>query len=274
MKPEVKKPVTNIRPAPEAREDRDEFFIGYAPPMPPRLARFVTRIVAVLACGVLMWAVIVAAGHVPLEGGIFEFGHPQPFAGTIVERPYPALRLDEAGQNATPWLLLVAPGKRGADALVLGLDGRRVTLIGTRIVRGTRTMVEVEPASLVAGERAEPRLTAAAMRTESFGGQPVKVRGEIVDSKCFLGVMVPGSGKPHKDCASLCLRGGIPPALWVHDQSGQSSLLLLTGTSGEPVGAQALDVVGEAIDMTGTIERQGGWLVLRTDPTTWQPVAR
>jgi hypothetical protein len=242
--------------------------------MPPRLARFVARIVAVLACGVLMWAVIVAAGHVPLEGGIFEFGHSRPFAGTVVERPYPALRLDEAGLNAAPWVLLVAPGKHGANALVQGLDGRRVTLTGTRIVRGTHVMVEVEPASLVAGEREEPRVTAAAIQTESFGTQRVKVRGEIVDSKCFLGVMVPGSGKTHKDCASLCLRGGIPPALHVQDQSGRSSVLLLTGTAGEPIGAQALQIAGEAIDMTGTIERQGGWLVLRTDSKTWQPVAR
>lgn len=254
-------------------DERDEFFIGYAPPMPPRLARFVSTIVIGLACGVLAWAVIVAAGHVPLEGGTFEFGHPQHFAGTIVERPYPSLRLDGADQDATPWVLVVAPGKHGADALVSGLDGRHVTLTGTRIRRGTRTMIEIEPASLVIGGSGSP-VTGAAIRAESFSDRPVRVRGEIVDSKCFLGVMVPGAGKTHKECASLCLRGGIPPALYVQDRAGQSALLLLTGVSGEPIGAQALQAVGEAIDMTGTIERRGGWLVLRTDPRSWQPVAR
>ena len=263
----------NIRRALEVRGDADEFFIGYAPPMPSRLARFVTRMVIGLACGVFAWAVTVAAGHVSLEGGTFEFGHPQRFAGTVVERPYPALRPDGV-EPSTPWLLLVAPGKHGADALVSGLDGRHVTLTGTRILRGTHTMIEVEPASLVVGEGSESNLTSSAIQAESFGDRPVKVRGEVVDSKCFLGVMVPGSGKTHKDCASLCLRGGIPPALYVRDQSGQSSVLLLTGTSGEPIGAQALQVVGEAIDMTGTLQRQGGWLVLRTDPATWRPVAR
>jgi len=248
----------------------DEFFIGYAPPMPPRLARFVSWIVIGLACGVLAWAVAVAAGHVPLEGGTFEFGHPRRFAGTIVERPYPALQPDGADQNV---MLLVAPGKHGADVLVSGLDGRHVTLTGTRILRGTHAMIEVEPASLDVDAGPASRLTPAALEAESFGDRRVRVRGEIVDSKCFLGVMVPGAGKTHKECASLCLRGGIPPALYVHDQSGHSSLLLLTGTTGEPIGAQALQVVGEAIDVTGTIERQGGWLVLRTDPNTWEPVA-
>ena len=263
----------NIRRTREIPEDADEFFIGYAPPMPSGLARFVTRMVIGLACGVLAWAVTVAAGHVSLEGGTFEFGHPQRFAGTVVERPYPALRPDGVEPN-TPWLLLVAPGKHGADALVSGLDGRHVTLTGTRILRGTHTMIEVEPASVVVGGGTQFDVTSSAIRAESFVDRPVNVRGEVVDSKCFLGVMVPGSGKTHKDCASLCLRGGIPPALYVRDQSGQSSVLLLTGTSGEPIGAQALQVVGEAIDMTGTLHRQGGWLVLRTDPVTWRPVAR
>ena len=69
------------------REDGDEFFIGYAPPMPPRLARYVSRLVIGLACGVLVWAVTVGAGHVPLEGGTFEFGHPQRFARHARQAP-------------------------------------------------------------------------------------------------------------------------------------------------------------------------------------------
>lgn len=262
----------NMETTPEAREDRDDFFIGYAPPMPPRLARFVTRVVIGLACGALAWAVTIAAGHVALEGGTFEFGRPRQFAGTIVERPYPALQPDGV-EPGTPWLLLVAPGKHGADAFVSGLDGRHVTLSGTRIVRGTHVMIEVEPASVVVGEGSGSNPTSSTVRAEPLGDRPVTVRGEVVDPKCFLGVMVPGSGKTHKDCASLCLRGGIPPALYVRDQAGRSSVMLLTGTSGEPMGAHALRVAGEAMEMTGTLERQGGWLVLRTDPASWRPVA-
>ena len=100
----------------------------------------------------------------------------------------------------------------------------------------------------------------------------VTVRGEVVDSKCFLGVMVPGSGKTHKDCASLCLRGGVPPALFAHDRAGDSALMLLTGLSGDKIGARALQIAGEAVEMTGLLQRQDGWLVLQTDPTTWRTV--
>ena len=43
---------------------------------------------------------------------------------------------DDAGAERCPWALLVAPGKHGADALVRGFDGARVTLEATRIQRG------------------------------------------------------------------------------------------------------------------------------------------
>src|SRR6476619_162126 len=105
-------------PIRDVRDDSEEFFIGYTPPMPPRVARFVRAIVIGLACVLLAWAVTVGAGHVTVEGGTSEFGQPRSFAGIIVERPYPALRADDSERNAMPWQLLVAPGKHGADALV------------------------------------------------------------------------------------------------------------------------------------------------------------
>lgn len=255
------------------KPDDDEFYVGYAPPMPLRLARFVRRVVIAMSCGVVAWAVVLGTGHVALEGGTFEFGQPKAFAGTVVEHPYPALRLDRPDSTGGPWLLLVAPGKHGADALVGGLDGRHVALIGTRIQRGSNTMIEVEPDSIVSQESSSPSGDPPLPVSQSADSR-VELTGEIVDSKCFLGVMVPGSGKTHKDCASLCLRGGIPPAFHVQDRCGNSSLLLMTGTDGEPVGARALDVVGEAVSVTGSVQRQGGWIVLRTDPRSWWSVTR
>jgi hypothetical protein len=96
------------------------------------------------------------------------------------------------------------------------------------------------------------------------------LRGEIVDTKCFLGVMVPGVGTTHKDCASLCLRGGIPAGLFVRDREGRTSLLLLEDASGEPAGREVLAYAGEAIEITGVTARRGGWLHLRSDPATWR----
>jgi hypothetical protein len=242
----------------------DEFFIGYAPPMPQTFARYIARVVVALACGTAAWGVTLAGAHRPLEGGTFEFGRPRTFSGTVVEHPYPTLRFDDGTSPA----LLVAPGKHGADASVRGLDGRHVTLAGTLIQRGARTMIELAPDSIHATS------SIAEAAAASSDGEPIAIRGEIVDSKCFLGVMVPGSGKTHKECAALCLRGGIPPALHVQDRSGRSAVMLLTGASGETVAAQSADRAGEAIDLTGTIRAEGGWLMLRTNPANWRTVAR
>jgi len=48
--------------------------------------------------------------------------------------------------------------------------------------------------------------------------------------------------------------------------------MLLTGASGEAIRARVLQIAGEAVEMTGLVQRQGGWLVLRTDPTTWRTI--
>src|SRR5689334_13183352 len=86
----------------------DEFYIGYDPPMPPRLARFITRATTGAAAGAVSIAAIVAIGHVTLDGGTFAFGQRRAVSGILVERPYPALRLDGL-PAAAPWPLLVAP---------------------------------------------------------------------------------------------------------------------------------------------------------------------
>lgn len=248
----------------------DEFYIGYEPPMPPRLTRFVTRIVIAGGAGAVAIAGFAALGHVSLEGGTFSFGQPRTLSGIIHERPYPTLRIDGL-DRAAPWALLVAPGKHGADTLVRGRDGQRVQLEGTPITRGGYTMFEVVRDSIKPARSGHPNQDPGEPELVPTGS--VTLHGEIVDSKCFLGVMVPGAGKTHKDCASLCLRGGIPPALFVMDRMGRSVLILLEDPSGQPVGPRAIALAGEPVEISGTTWRQQGWLHLRSDPATWRPLA-
>jgi len=255
-------------PIPTPSPDRDEFFIGYDPPMPPGVARVVRSAVALIGAGAVMAAVGLGPAHRRLQGGTFEFGHPRTFAGTIVEAPVPALRPADDTGRGKPWPLLVAPGKHGAAEALRGLAGRHVTMTGTAIARGDQTMIEIDPASIVAGPMS------GTLEVTEPGAVPVTLRGEMVDSKCFLGVMVPGAGKTHRECAGLCLRGGIPPALFVQDRSGASRLVLVTGPSGEPLTDQAVRVAGEVLDLTGVIVRHGGWFVVRTDPATWRTVTQ
>jgi hypothetical protein len=281
----------------------DEFYIGYAPPMPPHIARFVKRAALTIAAGVPLAAALVAIGHIRVDGGVFDYGRPRTIAGVIATRPYPAIRLEpsstseEGDVGGDRWALLVAPGKHGAGALAAPFDGQRVTLDATRIQRGGAVMFEVAPGTIAATPKAstEDRSEAAVASASPHAGAPVTLRGEIVDSKCFLGVMVPGEGKTHKDCASLCLRGGIPPAFIVRDREGRSALMLLVSESGGSLAghAAASRLAGEPIELTGVIEeeivedasveseitpsavreRRRDWRVLRTNPSTWRPLS-
>jgi hypothetical protein len=94
--------------------------------------------------------------------------------------------------------------------------------------------------------------------------------GEIVDSKCFLGVMNPGQLTPHRACAIRCISGGVPPVLLVRQRDGPAIYLLLVSAEGKPVNKQVLDMVAEPVEITGEVERQGELLILRADPAMYR----
>jgi len=93
-----------------------------------------------------------------------------------------------------------------------------------------------------------------------------------VDSKCCLGVMNPGQFIPHRDCAILCISGGIPPVLLVRQTNGAAIYLLLVSAGGKPVNQQVLDLVAQPVQITGDVERQGELLILRADPASYRRV--
>jgi hypothetical protein len=96
----------------------------------------------------------------------------------------------------------------------------------------------------------------------------VSLAGEIVDTKCHFGVMNPGSGKVHRDCAVRCISGGIPPGLLVRDRDGNLQTVLLAGTGGRELHRELLDYIAEPVRVRGTLLRSAGFLVLRVDPST------
>jgi hypothetical protein len=251
-----------------ARDDAgDELYVGYLPAAPPRVARFVRRVVPALAVAGAAIAATLAALQGPFDAGTFEFGVSRRFAGTLVEKPYPILVEPSEPLGA----LLVRVGKHGAATDAVGLDGRTVQLEATRIESPHGRVLELVPESLATMEAAaasggatasaSPRATAP---TETLGR--VEVIGEIVDSKCFNGVMKPGEGKPHRSCAARCLSGGIPPQLLVLSADGASRLLVLADSDGGPLSPESfLGLVAEPVTASGTIERRAGLLILRVE---------
>ena len=119
-------------------------------------------------------------------------------------------------------------------------------------------MVEVEPGSIVP----ENDLPSSQEVTRDLGS--VTLIGEIVDSKCYLGVMNPGQGKVHRDCAARCISGGIPPIFVTADGRDQ---MLLVGLDGRAVGRDGLrEFIAEPIQVRGELLQRGSSRLLKIDP--------
>ena len=98
------------------------------------------------------------------------------------------------------------------------------------------------------------------------------LKGQIVDSKCYLGQMQPGSGKTHRSCATLCIRGGLPPLFITKlPKLGLERLyLVLITTKGEPVNQQILDMVAEPVEITGKIIQKDNLYFFESNPKAYK----
>lgn len=241
-----------------------DFYIGYQKDMPPQLAAFLRSRVIILLVFAVALAVVLSWAQQPFAQATFEFGVIKSFRGFIHEHPYPILTLDHPDGMPSSGVhsryLLVAPGKHGALTLFAGSHGKYVELHGSLIYRDNRSMIEVIPSSIktVSDQIPPPgHMVELGMFT---------LRGEIVDSKCFLGVMKPGNLKPHKACAIRCISGGIPPLLCVRDEQGHAVYILLAGPDGEAINREVLPFIAESVEVTGVINRMNGLLVMKMNP--------
>ena len=250
----------------------EEFYTGYLPETPPGIARRVRSAVMCLLLLAAAVALILVAGQKGFSAAVYEFGIFRDFEGVVGETPYPTLAVERPGQvegtsrpGSVSRLYLVGPGKRGAADQVEGLDGRRVKLQGSLIYRDDQTMVEVVPESVEAAGAGDET---AAGGERSLGRHTLV--GRIVDSKCFLGIMKPGAGKPHRACATRCIAGGIPPLFVVSDPQGPAAYLMLVGADGRAVNQEVLEMVDEPLEITGEVSRLDDLWLLKADPAGYR----
>jgi hypothetical protein len=240
----------------------NDFYVGYLPKAPQTLAGFVRRVVIALGLLALTVAMVLLLGQMRFANATFEYGKVRGFEGVIETTPYPALLVERPGDvrqdERYSRYLLVAPGKHGADELVAELDGKHVRLRGQLIYRAGGTMIEIEPGSITLVQS-----TSADQKAIRDLGE-ITVTGEIVDSKCYLGVMNPGQEKVHRDCAARCLSGGIPPLFVTADGQAQ---YLLVDIFGKALGHDALrEFVAEPITARGELLQRGETRLLKIDP--------
>jgi len=250
----------------------DDFFVGYLP-APASCAARTRRIAWWLLGASVAGAALFAAATGPFDRAVFEYGETRAWRGTIETEPVPVLLARESS-DGSPFAAvvrypLVAEGKHGAGGVVAAFDGRPVTVRGRRIVRGSTTMIEL--ADIEPYEPALPTGGPPPPATRIVDEGRRVLTGEIVDSKCFLGVMNPGRLAVHRACALRCLAGGIPPMLFARDERGREAHLILVAADGSPLGSRIADLVGRPVEVSGRLERRDdldylyadGWRLIR-----------
>ncbi|MBX2821677.1 MAG: hypothetical protein KTR29_18405 [Rhodothermaceae bacterium] len=246
----------------------EEFYIGYLEKAPVGIAKHTKRVVGFFLSISVVVAVLFVIGQKSFYPSTFEFLNYRTFEGVVQEHPYPMLRVMQPnGQGALPsysHFYLVNEGKAGAQEAVASLNGQRVKLEGALIYRDDQVMIEIKPGTV---ETLQGGMSGSTVE-KSLG--PFTLSGEVVDSKCFLGVMNPGDHKTHRACATRCISGGIPPLFVVKNGDGEVSYLLLVSENGESVRTQILDKIAEPLEITGQVVQQGDVLLLKSDPTTYR----
>ena len=237
-----------------AETPQDKFFVGYSSSGWRGATVVIVLVFLISGLALSGW---VAQGQQAAGEGQWQAAQRQETLGYLTVNPYPVLHTLESPSRS---ILLVRPGKASAEALAAPLAGRLVSVRGAPIERGGWSMLEVYGEEDLAPAPGDD--TALSLAAPEVIGA-IELRGEIVDSKCFLGVMKPGAGKVHRACAALCLTGGMPPMLVVTDAAGDRYGYVLINEDGSSASLRLVPDVAMPVSVSGQLERHGDLLYVR-----------
>lgn len=242
----------------------DEFFVGYLPQVPAKTMFFLRKLMVAVGVGIVAIGTLLVTGERQFSTATFEYGKYTTLEGFVFKAPIPHLKIvngvDSLGNTQYKTLLLVGFGKAGANSALSvfentlnNFDGKLVKVKGELIYGDNKTLFQISKNHLPEIKATEHRVTSS---HEKIG--VVSLIGEIVDPKCYFGVMKPGEGKPHRSCAIRCIAGGIPPVL----KAEGSDYFILLDEQFKPVNEQVVSMVGDQITLTGEAVRFDNWKIL------------
>lgn len=226
---------------------------------------------------------------------IYKADEPAEFKGVVSNQPFPHLAYlsakDAYGNPVVKVLPLVNAWKFGAATLLneIGADTARVwvQLNGTLIQRGRSLALDLNTGKPIScGENKSGKICDSVSMMELSDGRSsiryiqnvplnfpnpqaedagiTTISGEIVDSKCYLGAMNPGEGKPHRSCAVRCISGGIMPLL-VYTERGEEKQVVLVGKKNLSINKDVLPFVAAPVRVKGRLFHFANWDYLEVE---------
>lgn len=265
--------------------NNEEFYIGWQGKASKRIATHIKRTVVLIGVGLVSIAFVFGINQKKFSKGNFEFGKLTEVTGIFSAKPIPSLLVagtqDIFNNQPSITIPLIGFGKFGADGVIRelekkegkALDGLQLTLKGTLLYNDGKLLMQIDGND-------QPLVKATKLENaEKISPAPIEMgeftlKGEIIDPKCYFGVMKPGQGKPHKDCAIRCILGGIPPTLRVVDKEGNANYYLIVGPNGEPMNKAVQHFVAEPVSIKAKAVRVNDWILLYTNQGSIEEISR
>jgi len=251
--------------------ERDEFYVGYLPEAPKDTSSFVKKVIAFIGAIICIVGFFLALYQKKFSESTFEYGINSTVGGYYFEKPVPHLAItlgaNADGKEVLQNVILVGVGKSGATSGMAriqhnegeSLDGAKIQLKGFLIYDKGKAVLQVTEED----NKNVVFLRGATRASQTFeNARTHAVTGEIVDPKCYFGVMKPGEGKGHRSCAIRCIAGGIPAVL--HDTSNDEYFLLVNELR-EPLNDYLASIVGDQITVTGKEITWNDWKILEVN---------
>lgn len=245
---------------------KDDFYVGYLDEVAPDTKKLLKRFVIVAIIALLGVATVFALTQNKDKNSAFDFDTTTKITGVYHEMPYPMLKI-QTSENSFKNILLLGFGKSNANPFlakirteVSQLSGSILSIEGNLIYYNGKTLLQItdeEKITLV--EKSNP----SNLPEINTVVANMELEGEVIDPKCYFGVMKPGKGKIHRSCAVLCISGGIPPVLATTDENNISEYYLITDTNGNPIHKDILPYIGKPSLLTGTIVQLEDWYQLQ-----------
>jgi hypothetical protein len=257
----------------KAREGEAEFYIGWMAEAPNSYAKHVRKVVFILIVLVITAGLVLALKQRKFSTASFEFGQLSEVKGIYQQFPVPSIKVitqqDVFGHSSYITIPLVGYGKFGAEGTIADLekekniilDKKQVTFKGTLLYSDGKTLLQID-------KNDNPLLSVTASNSSKAITPDIKelgtvhLSGEVLDPKCYFGVMKPGSGKPHRDCAIRCIAGGMSPVFYVRNETGEANYYLILDATGKKMNDELKDIIAEPVSLEAKAVQYDDWVIL------------
>ncbi len=244
---------------------KNDFYIGYVDEIAAPTKKKLKRTVLLFATILVLTAVVFSISQKPFDNSTFELTNETKISGIYHESPYPMLQVT-IDEGSFKNIILLGFGKFGANAYLDKLKeqegsllNKQLSITGNLIYFNGKTLLQITNDQKITLEKKEKTTLKAPLLVGNF-----ELEGEIVDPKCYFGVMKPGLGKIHRSCAVRCVSGGTPPVL-VTTKGSFSQYFLLTNMKGESINNDILPYIGQPSRLKGVVEKLEDWYVMKID---------